>query len=245
MEETESRAGQLSRSKSLLQSQVEELKKQLDEEVKVSDGISTTSHEELEPMSELTCRVASSPVQAGGQRQPVLGAAGVRGAEGAAGGGAGEQAGAAEARLQAQQRGDALEGQTRGRRHPARRGAGGDQVGGFNAVNFFPPTPPSPVPRPLDVTRWFKPMCVSKEEAGHQASGGRGGCGSHPSQMFVTGENQAEAAGRGRGAVHGPGEGKDSGRQWNVGTFKVTEYNLVRWIEHLLNIMDLSHVSIW
>lgn len=36
MEETESRAGQLSRSKSLLQSQVEELKKQLDEEVKVS-----------------------------------------------------------------------------------------------------------------------------------------------------------------------------------------------------------------
>lgn len=40
MEETESRAGQLSRSKALLQSQVEELKKQLDEEVKVSDGMS-------------------------------------------------------------------------------------------------------------------------------------------------------------------------------------------------------------
>lgn len=35
MEEAESRAGQLTRSKSLLQSQVEELKKQLDEEVKV------------------------------------------------------------------------------------------------------------------------------------------------------------------------------------------------------------------
>lgn len=36
MEEAESRAGQLSRSKTLLQSQLEELKKQLDEEVKVS-----------------------------------------------------------------------------------------------------------------------------------------------------------------------------------------------------------------
>lgn len=40
MEETEGRASQLSRSKALLQSQVEELKKQLDEEVKVSDGTS-------------------------------------------------------------------------------------------------------------------------------------------------------------------------------------------------------------
>lgn len=37
MEETESRAGQLSRSKAQLQSQADELKKQLDEEVKVSD----------------------------------------------------------------------------------------------------------------------------------------------------------------------------------------------------------------
>lgn len=36
MEEAESRASQLSRSKTLLQSQLEELKKQLDEEVKVS-----------------------------------------------------------------------------------------------------------------------------------------------------------------------------------------------------------------
>lgn len=36
MEETESRAGQLTRSKAQLQSQVDELKKQLDEEVKVS-----------------------------------------------------------------------------------------------------------------------------------------------------------------------------------------------------------------
>lgn len=35
MEEAESRASQLSRSKTLLQSQLEELKKQLDEEVKV------------------------------------------------------------------------------------------------------------------------------------------------------------------------------------------------------------------
>lgn len=36
MEEAEGRASQLSRSKTLLQSQLEELKKQLDEEVKVS-----------------------------------------------------------------------------------------------------------------------------------------------------------------------------------------------------------------
>ncbi len=36
MEEAESRASQLNRSKTLLQSQLEELKKQLDEEVKVS-----------------------------------------------------------------------------------------------------------------------------------------------------------------------------------------------------------------
>lgn len=50
-------------------------------------------------------------------------------------------------------------------------------------------------------------MCVSQEEAGHQASGGRGGCGSHPSKMLLTGENQTEAAGRGGGALHGPGEG--------------------------------------
>lgn len=35
MEEAESRASQLSRSKTLLQSQLDELKKQLDEEVKV------------------------------------------------------------------------------------------------------------------------------------------------------------------------------------------------------------------
>jgi len=35
MEEAESRASQLTRSKTLLQSQAEELKKQLDEEVKV------------------------------------------------------------------------------------------------------------------------------------------------------------------------------------------------------------------
>lgn len=63
--------------------------------------------------------------------------------------------------------------------------------------------------------------------------------------MFFTGENQAEAAGRSRGAVHGPGEGKDGGIQWNVGKFKDTKYNLVRWIGHLLNVMDSSHVSIW
>jgi len=36
MEEAETRAGQLSRSRALLQSQLEELKKHLDEEVKVS-----------------------------------------------------------------------------------------------------------------------------------------------------------------------------------------------------------------
>lgn len=40
MEEAESRASQLSRSKTLLQSQLEELKKQLDEEVKVSVCVS-------------------------------------------------------------------------------------------------------------------------------------------------------------------------------------------------------------
>lgn len=41
MEETESRASQLSRSKAQLQSQVDELKKQLDEEIKVSDRLSS------------------------------------------------------------------------------------------------------------------------------------------------------------------------------------------------------------
>lgn len=45
MEEAESRASQLTRSKMLLQSQVEELKKQLDEEVKVS--VSAVKHAEI------------------------------------------------------------------------------------------------------------------------------------------------------------------------------------------------------
>lgn len=45
MEEAESRASQLTRSKMLLQSQLEELKKQLDEEVKVS--VSAVKHAEI------------------------------------------------------------------------------------------------------------------------------------------------------------------------------------------------------
>lgn len=45
MEEAESRACQLSRSKTLLQSQLEDLKKQLDEEVKVSVRVCVLSSE--------------------------------------------------------------------------------------------------------------------------------------------------------------------------------------------------------
>lgn len=44
MEEAESRGSQLSRSKSLLQSQLEELKKSLDEEVKVSVCAATCTY---------------------------------------------------------------------------------------------------------------------------------------------------------------------------------------------------------
>lgn len=44
MEEAESRGSQLSRSKTLLQSQLEELKKTLDEEVKVSACVCVHSH---------------------------------------------------------------------------------------------------------------------------------------------------------------------------------------------------------
>lgn len=54
-------------------------------------------------------------------------------------------------------------------------------------------------------------MCVSQEEAGNQAPGGRGGSGSHPGQMFVSGENQTTTTGRGGGALHGPGEGREGG----------------------------------
>lgn len=47
MEEAESRASQLSRSKTLLQSQLEELKKQLDEEVKVSVCVCVLNSESM------------------------------------------------------------------------------------------------------------------------------------------------------------------------------------------------------
>lgn len=49
--------------------------------------------------------------------------------------------------------------------------------------------------------------CPLQEEAVGPSAGGRGGGGGHTGQVLQSGENQAETAGRGGGAVCGSGEG--------------------------------------
>ncbi len=49
--------------------------------------------------------------------------------------------------------------------------------------------------------------CPLQEEAVGSSAGGRGGGGGHTGQVLQSGENQAETAGRGGGAVCGSGEG--------------------------------------
>lgn len=49
-----------------------------------------------------------------------------------------------------------------------------------------------------------------QEEAAGSSAGGRGGSGGHTGQVLQSGENQAETAGRGGGAVCGSGEGMNT-----------------------------------